>query len=156
MRPLLIVLAGACASIGTSLVVWGALRLNEEPYCEVLNGGLVRTTASEAQVNVAVSHVLESNRSQAPSAEKSYVASNYREAADAWFSRPDVFGQSYERASRLEREQVDSEGSSMRIEVIRGVEMPTLVFMEHATPDGLRSLTQQLANELATMGVPER
>lgn len=66
MRSLLIVLAGASASLSTSLVVWVVVASEDRPYYEVLNDGLLQTTATENQVNLAVAAVLEAKRAPPP------------------------------------------------------------------------------------------
>ena len=154
LRPMLVVLAGACASVGTSLAVWAGLRATPTAYYEVVQDGLVRTNASEPVVNLAVAAVLKRNRIHDPASEDVLAAANYHEAADAWFSKPDLFGATHERASRLVREQVDRQGQRIRIEVLRGVDMATLIFVEHDDPDAVESLARQVATELAGKGVP--
>jgi hypothetical protein len=70
MRPLLIVLAGLCASTATSLAIYAAIRFEEKPFVEVLHGGLLRTSANDFTLNASVSHVLGVNRSPAASPEE--------------------------------------------------------------------------------------
>lgn len=156
MRPLLIVLAGACASVGTSLVVWAGLHASEPAYCEAFEGGLISTNGSERDVNLAVAQLLHEARSPAPEPEQALLASDYRESAEAWFGKEDMFGLATERASRMVREQLGRDGLPMRIEIVRGVEMPTLVFVHHESAEATASLGKRLMHCLAERGVRAR
>lgn len=156
MRPLLIVLAGACASLGTSLAVFVAIQLDEKPYVEVLKGGLLRTSASEADLNNAVSRVLQVTRRPAKTEEQRLKQSEYCEHADAWFSQPDLFGHSSEEVSRLVRQQIDRQGRPMRIEVLKADDMATLVFIEHEDNEAATRIARQIAGELTESGVQAR
>lgn len=153
MRPLLIVLAGVCASAGTSLAVWVGIRANPPIYCEPIDSGLVRTNAADHQVNLAVAQLMSDTRRPKEDPEQAMIASGYHESADAWFAKPDCFGTTQERASRLVREQTGRDGLPIRIEVIRSEKMPTLVFVEHESRDVRASLVLRLADELARQGV---
>jgi len=157
MRLWLLVLAGVCASAGTSLVVWAAVRSESRDYCELLDHGLVRTNADDRQVGDAIHLALESLYPQRrASVDDSEAEIDYRQSADVWFTNPDAFGRVYERTSRLVRERVDAQGRSLKIEVLRGVDMPTLVFIEHETPHLVTRVAQQIAMQLSEMGVVTR
>ncbi|MEO0529671.1 MAG: hypothetical protein AAF266_03740 [Planctomycetota bacterium] len=156
MRSLLIVLAGACASLGTSLVALIALRSVDQVYYEVLDDGLVQTTASEHKVNLAVAAVLEARRPGATSTEQQLADSEYYEKAWAYFAQPGTFGQAGERASRLERKQVDRDGVWTQIEVLRGAEMPTLVFVHHDDRSTRNAIAASLGTQLADLGISRR
>lgn len=156
MRSLLIVLAGACVSVGTSLAVWAGLHANEPAYCEAFQGGLISTNGSETAVNLAVAQLLDEARRPAPDPEQALEASAYHESAEAWFSKEDFSGLATERASRLVREQLGRDGLLMRIEVVRGVEMPTLVFVDHESAEATASLGKRLLHCLAVQGVRAR
>jgi hypothetical protein len=106
MRPLLIVLAGLCASAATSLVLYAAVQLEKKPYVEVLQGGLVRTDADDITLNASVAHVLGVNRSPAATPE-----------------------------------------------VLKGDDMPTLVFVHHDDREVANRVARHLALELAENGV---
>lgn len=153
MRPLLVVLAGVSLSCATSLAVWAAVEFDERPYYEILEGGLLRTNAPEKYVNVAVDETLRTCRPDEGELEQRIERSCYQESADAWFTRPDVFGYAQERASRLVREQVDRFGHSMRVEVIQGPDMPTLIFLQHGNPEGAKRVAIQIAAQLSNMGI---
>lgn len=153
MRPLLIVLAGLCASTATSLVLYAAVQLEKKPYVEVLQGGLVRTDADDITLNASVAHVLDVNRSPAATPEEQLERAEYREHSDAWFTKPDLFGHAQERASRLVRQQLDRSGSPMQIEVLKGDDMPTLVFVHHDDREVANRVARHLALELAENGV---
>lgn len=156
MRSLLIVLAGACASAATSGLVWATLVRTTAPYCEVVQASLLRTTAAEWPLNLAVAEAMERARQTDADAEQSYVESASAENTDVWFSTPNFFGQEYERVSRLTRRQVDESGNELRVEVIRGVEMPTLVFVDHASSAVQEQIVRQIAEGLAVQGVTVR
>lgn len=151
MRAVLIVLAGVCASTTASLAMWIAVHAEESAWCEVVNKRLVRTNATELQVNQAVSAAMRRHQPAGSVTEASLTAIDYAEHADIWFTRPDVFGASRERASRFIREQLDQEGHPLRVEVLRGDDMPTLVFIEHDEVDS--PVARQVAEALATLGV---
>lgn len=153
MRPLLFTLVGVCASIGTSCVVWAAIDQSSAPYCEVLNGGLLRTTATENQVNVAVSEALTAVRIEGEDEVQRLMKCDYRELSDAWFSDADLFGQKRERASRLIRNQLDEKGRKLSVEVIRGAEMPVLVIVDHELPAKRAQVAMHIATRLAKAGV---
>jgi hypothetical protein len=153
MRPLLIVLAGLCASTATSLVLYAAVQLEKKPYVEVLEGGLVRTDADDITLNASVAHVLGVNRSPAATPEEQLERAEYREHSDAWFTKPDLFGSSQERASRLVRRQLDRAGRPIQIEVLKGEDMPTLVFVHHDDREVANRVARHLALELAENGV---
>ncbi|QDV76412.1 hypothetical protein [Botrimarina mediterranea] len=153
MRPLLIVLAGLCASTATSLAVYAAVQLERKPYVEVLQGGLVRTTAEDFVLSCSVSHVLHVNRSPAATPEEQLEKADYHEHGDVWFSKPDLFGQATERASRMVRRQLDRTGRELQIEVLQGEGMPTLVFVHHDDQEAANRVARHLAIELAENGV---
>lgn len=155
MRPLLIVLAGLCASVTTSLVVYAAVQLEKKPFVEVLQGGLLRTNADEIALNASMSQVMNINRLPGASPEERLEASDYHEHGDVWFSRPDLFGHAQERASRMVREQLDRTGRPIRLEVLRGDDMPTLIFVHHEDRDVANRVARQLASELAECGVTQ-
>jgi hypothetical protein len=156
MRPLLITLAGACASLGASLAVWVAIEFDERPYFEPLQGALLRTTAEAPLLQAAVDRALEMTRPHHRSLEKALEDCDYRERAEVWFTEPDMFGQVQERACRLAREQTDRTGQRLRIEVLRGDDMPALVFVHHDDPDMASRVVAHLGNELQTLGVARR
>lgn len=153
MRPLLIVLAGLCASAATSLALYAAIRFEEKPFVEVMQGGLLRTSADDFTLNASVAHVLDVNRSPAATPEEQLERAEYREHSDAWFTKPDLFGHAQERASRLVRQQLDRSGSPMQIEVLKGDDMPTLVFVHHDDREVANRVARHLALELAENGV---
>ncbi len=153
MRPLLIVLAGLCASVSTSLVVYAAIQLEKKPFVEVLQGALLRTNAEEMTLNNALTEVMKINRLPGKSLEERLEASDYHEHGDVWFSRPDLFGHAQERASRMVRQQLDRSGRPIRLEVLRGDDMPTLVFVHHEDRDAANRVARQLAAELTESGV---
>lgn len=156
MRPLLVSLAGLCASVATSLVVWLAVSGDTAPYYEALDGSLVRTTASDADVSAAIERALQVVRPHRRSAAEALEHCGYRERAEAWFSAPDLFGQSHERASRHSRVQADRSGRRIEVEVFRGEGMPTLVFVRHDDPERAAEVTSCLASELANLGAVRR
>lgn len=153
MRPLLIVLAGLCASVTTSLVVYAAIQFEKKPFVEVLQGGLLRTNADEFVLNASLSQVMNINRLPGRSPEERLEASDYHEHGDVWFSRPDLFGHAQERASRMVRQQLDRSGVPMRVEVLKGDQMPTLVFVHHEDRNAANRVARQLAAELSEHGV---
>ncbi|QDT70836.1 hypothetical protein MalM25_37920 [Planctomycetes bacterium MalM25] len=153
MRSLLIVMAGACASVGTSLAVWAAIALEPTVYCEIATGGLVRTNLDPNQVNVAVSEVLEETRPASVDPEERLINSQYSEQATAWFAESSPLGgAAEERASRLVREQNDIGGGRTRIEILHGEEMPSLVFIEHGDDWRQHALAEMLVDRLKTRG----
>ncbi len=152
MRSLLIVLAGACASVGTSLAVWATIEMEPEVYCEIATGGLVRTNLLENQINLSVSEVLEATRPLSADPYLRLVNTEYHERASAWFSEPGLFGESHERACRLVREQNDASGGRTRIEILHGQDMPTLVFIEHEDDGRRHAIAEMLAERLEARG----
>ncbi|MEQ8849426.1 hypothetical protein [Botrimarina sp.] len=157
MRPLLVLLAFVGAPVATSLSVWAAIQTGEPPWCEVLSGSLIRTTADQHKVNVAVSDAMRRaiTLSDQPS-EQQLVEAEYRESADAWFSTPDWTGAVEERASRLVRQQLVPAGGVLRVDVLHGAEMPSLVFVEHEESAVEVRVCRLIERELAAHGVPAR
>lgn len=156
MRALLLVVVVGCASIGTSLTVWAALQTQAPASCQLMQGGLVSTNACERIVNLAVSDLLDGSRLPSADPKLQLDASQYHESTEAWFADADFFGVATERASRLVREQLGRDGRPMRIEVIRGVEMPTLIFICHESETMTAQLGNDLAMRLANYGVRTR
>ncbi len=156
MRPLLIVLAGACASVGTSGLVWLTLIEATSPYCEVVQSRLLRTTACEWQVNLAVDEALQSVRRPTSNAGQDLAEGQFRQAVDIFFTKPDLLGNCQERVSRLVRTQLDQAGQQLSVEVLRGEAMPTLVFIEHDSSETREKIAQQIATTLASQGVQRR
>lgn len=152
MRSLLIVLAGACASAGTSLAVWAAIAMEPTVYCEITTGGLVRTNLPENLVNLSVCEVLAETRPHVADPEQQLVASEYTEQTHAWFSEAKPLGQATERASRLVRVQKDIAGGRTRIETLHGEDMPSLVFIEHDDDWRQRVIAELLAKRLESRG----
>lgn len=153
MRSLLIVMAGACASVGTSLAVWAAIASEPALYCEIATDGLVRTNLEPMQVNLAVSEVLEATRPASLDPELRLENSEYVEQTTAWFSESSPMGfPVQERACRLVREQNDLGGGRTRIEILHGAEMPSLVFIEHRDDWRCHALAEMLAKQLQARG----
>lgn len=142
--------------MGTSLAVWAALVTHPQVYYEVLEDGLLQTTATENQVNLAVASVLEAKRGGAKTRERALTKAEYREEAAAWFTTPDLFGQQAERASRFVRTQIDRDGLTTRVEMLHGEDMPTLVFVHHDDAASRDATAQWVGAELALMGVNPR
>lgn len=84
------------------------------------------------------------------------IDADYREEAAAWFAKPNLFGQTTERASRFDRTQIDRDGQLTRIEVLRSADMPTLVFVHHEDEAKRDSIARWLGSELAHRGIGER
>jgi len=152
MRPVLIVLAGVCASTTTSLAMWFALQSSSTAWCEVVDRRLIRTTATDNQVSDAVVAALRTHQPPGRLTEDDLNQIRYDEHAEGWFTKPDAFGAIRQRASRLVREQLDEQGRALRVEVLRGDDMPTLVFIEHeSAPDS--PVAEQVADALQEQGV---
>lgn len=151
MRPALIVLAGACAAVTTSLAMWFAIRAEASAWCELVDQRLVRTNASELQVTTAVLEALRQHQPPGRLTEARLDAIEYGEHAEAWFTDPDFFGTVHERASRLVREQLDEHGKPLRVEVLRGAGMPTLVFIQHEKSDS--GFAREITDALAAQGI---
>lgn len=157
MRLLLGSLALVGLPIATSLSVWAAIESDAAPWCEELNGSLLRTNAADYDVNVAVSEAMRRllSGSDQPT-EQQFHAAEYRENADAWFTSPDLFGSTQERASRLVRQQRDADGAWLKIEVLSGADMPTLIFVEHEKASYQIEACRLVRESLAGLGVPIR
>jgi len=149
MRSLIVVALGAALSMSASLSVWFVLEAEHSPWVEVVDGRLVRTSASESQVNAAVEATLAEERSS-DDRRATLNDSRFEQHADAWFTQPDVLGQTRERARRLVREQLDATGQTLRVEQLSGPDMPSLVFIEHEAKG--RDVAERLATFLESRG----
>ncbi|MGL4514654.1 MAG: hypothetical protein ACRCT8_16315 [Lacipirellulaceae bacterium] len=149
MRSWFVVALGATLSLSSSVCVWLVLQEKPGPWVEVVDGGLVRTTATEVQVNAAVETAM-TERRESDRQRLTLTGSRFEQHADAWFTRPDVFGLATERARRLVREQRDAAGQQLRVVQLSGADMPSLVFVEHA--DTNSDVAERLAAILESRG----
>lgn len=158
MRTLLVLFAGVGASACASLVVWAALELEDRcsPHYELLEDRMILTNASTHTVNDVTERVLEANRPAAPTREERYDRSEFTIIGDMWFNRTDVFGCKRERIGRLVYKQRDQTGAPVRVELLRGPDTPTFIFVEHPSPDLQASVARQLAAALEASGVDPR
>ena len=149
MRVFALVLAASAASLATSLAVWTALpRIVDGAWLEVVEGRLVRTDADVSHVHAAVWTAMAACRT-----EESPDEAGYHERAAVWFSDPGVWSPSEERLSRLVRQQRDASGGLLRVEVLSGPDMLTLVLVEQQEGP---PLAERIARELQAVGVRRR
>ena len=155
MRALFVVLAVLLASCATSLAVWAAVERSGASWCEVVDCRLLRTTATEAQINQAVAEVMAEERPLFD-VEGGLDRSEYREKASSWFKQDGLLGYAKQRLSGLMREELDQAGCLLRVNTLHGPEMPSLVFVEHDLPTAESTVAKRIAERLARVGVATR
>lgn len=153
MRALLLLQTVLLASVGTSLAVWVVIESRSGPWCELVDETLIRTTATESQVNRAVAEVMTEARLPSATPETSFVESEYQERAACWFKRGGLMANQGERLSSLIRVELDAEGRRLLVKTLRGPDMPTLVFVEHEPLESPSSIASRIASRLETFGV---
>ena len=160
MRSLLIVAAGAGLSLLTSAGLWVGLGVgaDREVWCEVVEGRLVRTNASEGTVNSVIDNVLQADRLAAKAPDDALDACRFEQHLDVWFDA-DLFGGQDERVRRLVRQQLDSQGNPLRITQLHGDEMPTLIFVDHDLSEGdsrAPAVAERIARAIEARSRPQR
>ncbi|MEO0529670.1 MAG: hypothetical protein AAF266_03735, partial [Planctomycetota bacterium] len=111
MRAVPLLVAGVFASTATSALVWAAIEWDHRhtPGYEVVEHRLIITSASTPLVHRSVEDTLRSLRPASVNAEAAIADSEYHLAAEAWFSRSQLFSTSRERAARTVFTQGDGD-----------------------------------------------
>lgn len=139
-----------------SFVVWIALEVPEPCWFERVEGRLVRTNAADNTVNKAVEDLFRVTPDPSSGGGEWGYSIGYQQRLNSWFQEPTYFGSGEELVRSLVREQTDYQGGLLRVEVLAGREMPTLVFVEHPEPDVASGVTHKIAAALAGRGATER
>jgi hypothetical protein len=153
MRSLLILLAGLCLSIATSLVLYTAIHWGNEPFVEVLEGGQLRTNVDEGALDAAIVHVLKANSPADPMAEEQSAEADDYTPGVPWFAPPDLLGRSKKWTSRLTPKQLDQFGRPLQIEVLDDGDLQSLVVVHHNDRGAANRVAHHLALKLAERGV---
>lgn len=162
MRLLLITAAAAALSLTATTSAWVVVESSgDDPgWYEVVNDGLIRTTAPDTMVNCAVERAMTGDRLVSPDATKDEALEvcEFDQTLEAWFTETEPFTARRERARRLTREQLDAEGRELRIVQVHSQESPTLVFVEREESEEpvSREFVEKLARQLTRAGVAVR
>ncbi len=156
MRAFVLFQTVLLASVGASLAVWSAVESRSGPWCELVDETLIRTTATESQVNQAVAEVMTEVRLPRATPEGGIAQSGYRERAACWFKQGVLVRDRSARLTSLTREELDTDGRRLLVKTLQGPEMPTLVFVEHESTGVPSTIARRIARRIEALGVKAR
>ena len=125
-----------------------------DAWFEVVDGDMICVEASEHLIGLCITDLLRHRQSLSLEGQIP-VNPSYNQKLRSW-QKGSLDGEFVERLRVLTIDQVDKQGSDMRIERWTRGEMPTLIFLSYSGDGGPAELSSQLASELARRGVRER